>query len=99
MGEGELNQDAPKSTQGTHVILPIDPVTSATVSLSPYIIPNPSITSSLTFTQILNQPFTTLFSSQSTDPPKSDDPPTPLEESENEDTGFGGTFADLEFNE
>ncbi|CAI9287134.1 unnamed protein product [Lactuca saligna] len=50
MGEGDLNQEAPKSTHGTPVILPIDNVTSTIVSLPPYIIPNTSITSSHTFT-------------------------------------------------
>ena len=42
---------------------------------------------------VINHPFTTLFSSQSTDPPKPDD------ESYNEEGGFGGTFDDLEFDD
>ncbi|CAI9265787.1 unnamed protein product [Lactuca saligna] len=95
----DLNQEAPKSTQGTLVIFPINNVTNTIVSSPLYIIPNPSITYSRTFTQILNQPFTTLFSSQFTDPPKSDEPPTHSEESENEDTEFGCMFTDLEFDE
>ncbi|CAI9302811.1 unnamed protein product [Lactuca saligna] len=99
MGEGDLNKKAPKCTQGTLVILHIENVTIPLVSLPPYIIPNLCVTSSPTFTQIPNQPFISLFSSQSTDPPQSDKPPTPIEESENKDTRFGGTFKDLEFDE
>ena len=50
MGEGYLNQKAPKSTQGTIVILPIENVTTPLVSLPPYIIPIPFVTSPPTFT-------------------------------------------------
>ncbi|CAI9294018.1 unnamed protein product [Lactuca saligna] len=61
MGEGDLKTEA----QGNP---------NTIVSLSLYNLPNPSSTHSPTFYNILNQPFTTLFSSQSTGPPKIDSP-------------------------
>ncbi|CAI9277071.1 unnamed protein product [Lactuca saligna] len=64
------------------------------------IIPTTSTTDSPTFTHIISHPFTTLFSSQSTDPPTTT---SPLKDSflehENESEGFGGTFENLEFDE
>ncbi|CAI9274653.1 unnamed protein product [Lactuca saligna] len=92
MGEGDLHQEEPKSSQGTPVVLPIKTVSSAFVSLPPYIIPTTSTTESPTFENIINQPFTSILSSQSTDPPRS------MEESKNE-RGFGGTFETLEFDD
>ncbi|CAI9290482.1 unnamed protein product [Lactuca saligna] len=80
MGEGDLHKEAPKSVHGTPVILPIETITSTSISLPPHIIPNTSSTDSPTFENIINQPFTTIFSSQSTNPPQ------PMEESENEET-------------
>ncbi|CAI9281121.1 unnamed protein product [Lactuca saligna] len=79
------------------VIVSSAPISATFVSLLPVIISTVPTSSSSNFTQILNQPFTTLFSSQSTDPPKSNEPPKPLEDSKTEDTGFGGTFEALEF--
>lgn len=65
------------------------------VSLPPYIIPISNTTNSPNFDRCIQNPFTTLFSSQSTDPPKSiDEPETDLHEG-----GFGGTFDDLEFDD
>lgn len=63
------------------------------VSLPPFIIHVSNTTNSPTFATILNQPFITLFSSQSTDPPKS------TEDTDNKEGGFGGTFEELEFDE
>ncbi|CAI9276829.1 unnamed protein product [Lactuca saligna] len=51
------------------------------------------VSSSPTFTHILNQPIISLFSSQSTDPPKS------IDDTETDDGGFGSTFDDLEFDQ
>ncbi|CAI9293423.1 unnamed protein product [Lactuca saligna] len=45
------------------------------------------------FENIINEPFTSIFSSQSTDPPK------PMDECDNEEDGFGGTFKALAFDE
>lgn len=56
------------------------------VSLSPFIIPTIPVSSSPNFDQIINQPITSLFSSQSNDPPKS------FNDTETDDGGFGGTF-------
>ncbi|CAI9285519.1 unnamed protein product [Lactuca saligna] len=61
------------------------------VPLSPFIIPTILVSSLQTFDQIINQPITLFFSSQSTDPPKS------LNDTKIDDGGFGGTFADIEF--
>ena len=61
------------------------------VSLPSFIIPTVPISSSPTVTHIINQPITSLFSSQSTDPPKF------IDDTDTDDGGFGGTFADLEF--
>ncbi|CAI9265512.1 unnamed protein product [Lactuca saligna] len=89
MGEGESNQEFPMVTKGN-----IETSTVSTlVSLPPFIIPTHPILSSPTFTQILNQPFTSLFSSQSTDPPKS------IDDTNTDDGGFGVTFDALEFNQ
>lgn len=63
MGEGALNLDTPKSTQGTQAILSVENVSSTLVSLSPYIIPTTSTTDSPTFENIINHLFTTIFSS------------------------------------
>ncbi|CAI9284533.1 unnamed protein product [Lactuca saligna] len=93
MGEGYLHQEAPKSSQGIPVVLPIKTVSSAFVSLPLYMIPTTSTTESPTFKKIINQAFTSIFSSQSTDPPK------PMEESENEEGDFGGSFEALQFDD
>ncbi|CAI9281660.1 unnamed protein product [Lactuca saligna] len=66
-------------------------IVSTLVSLPTFIIPTHPISSSPTFTPILNQPFTSLFSSQSTDPPKS------VDDTDNDDGGFRGTFDELQF--
>ncbi|CAI9290611.1 unnamed protein product [Lactuca saligna] len=86
-------------SQGIHVIVSSKSISTTSVSLPPFIIPIVPTSSSPTFTQILNQPFTTLFSSQSTNPPKSNDPPKPLDDSETEDAGFRGTFEKLGFDD
>ncbi|CAI9259888.1 unnamed protein product [Lactuca saligna] len=85
MGEGELNKAHPIITQGI-----IDNTTINTlVSLPPLIILAILVSYSPTFTHILNQPITSLFSSQSTNSPK------PINNVEADDGGFGGTFDDL----
>ncbi|CAI9270220.1 unnamed protein product [Lactuca saligna] len=71
------------------------------VSVTPSTIPITSTTDSPTFEQIINQPITSIFSSQSTDTPK---PPSliqePIEmETETDNERFGGTFEELEFHE
>ncbi|CAI9299445.1 unnamed protein product [Lactuca saligna] len=59
-----------------------------------------STTDSPTFTHIISHPFTTLFSSQSTDPPTTTSPlKDSFLETENESEGFGGTFENFEFDE
>ncbi|CAI9295061.1 unnamed protein product [Lactuca saligna] len=56
-------------------------------------IPLTSTTVSPTFEHILNQPFTSIFPSQSTDTPKPSSP------TDTDNEGFGGTFKNMEFNE
>ncbi|CAI9276979.1 unnamed protein product [Lactuca saligna] len=92
MGEGDLTKETTQPPPGTSIIISIKPITSNFVSLPPFIIPTTSTTDSPTFQKIIDQPFTSIFSSQSTDPPKSN------VESENEG-GFGGTFEDLAVDE
>ena len=58
-----------------------------------------STTDSPTFQSIMDQPFTTIFSTQSTDPPN---PSSPIDETmaaddETDTEGFGGTFEALHF--
>lgn len=91
MGEGDLSKDTTQSSQGTPVIVSVEPISSTFVSLPLFIIPTSSTTDSPTFQNIIDQPFTSIFSSQSTNPPK------PNDESETEEGGFGGTFEDLVF--
>ncbi|CAI9269747.1 unnamed protein product [Lactuca saligna] len=60
-----------------------------------------STTDSPTFQSIMDQPFTTIFSTQSTDPPN---PSSPVAETmaideETDNEGFGGTFEALSFDE
>ncbi|CAI9263199.1 unnamed protein product [Lactuca saligna] len=60
-----------------------------------------STTDSPTFQLIMDQPFTTIFSTQSTDPPH---PSSPTDETmdadaETDDEGFGGTFEALHFDQ
>ncbi|CAI9263780.1 unnamed protein product [Lactuca saligna] len=52
-----------------------------------------------TFQSIMNQPFTTIFSTQSTEPPQSLSPipETMAIDEETDNEGFGGTFEDLSF--
>ncbi|CAI9261882.1 unnamed protein product [Lactuca saligna] len=87
MGEGYLNKQPPMITQG---IIKTSTVNTP-VSLTPFIIPTIPVSSSPTFDNIINQPITSLFSSQSTDPLRS------IGDTETVDGGFGGTFVDLEF--
>lgn len=87
MGEIDLNTKLLLLTQGIYEISTIN----MSVSLPPYIIFVAPITNSPTFDHVINHPFTSLFSSQSTDPPKS------INDNETDDGGFGGTFADIEF--
>ncbi|CAI9261626.1 unnamed protein product [Lactuca saligna] len=60
-----------------------------------------STTNSPTFQFIMDQPFTTIFSTQSTDPPH---PSSPIDETvaadvETDNEGFGGTFEALHFDQ
>ncbi|CAI9261761.1 unnamed protein product [Lactuca saligna] len=67
------------------------------ISLPPFTIPtstkSPPSTHSPTFDNVMNQPITSLFSSQSTDPPliQEDDDQT------GDDDEFDSNFADIEF--
>ncbi|CAI9282452.1 unnamed protein product [Lactuca saligna] len=64
------------------------------------IVPITSTTDSPTFANIISQPFTTLFSSQATDPPTTTSPiKDSFIDTENESEGFGGSFENLEFDE
>ncbi|CAI9286432.1 unnamed protein product [Lactuca saligna] len=58
-----------------------------------------STTDSPTFQSIMDQPFTTIFSTQSTDPPNSSSPvaETMAVDEETDNEGFGGTFEALSF--
>ncbi|CAI9277037.1 unnamed protein product [Lactuca saligna] len=87
MGEGDLNKEPPVTTQGIIETSTINTL----VSLPPFIIYIISISSSLTFGHIIIQPITSLFSSQSTVPPKS------INDTDTDDGEFGGTFASIEF--
>ncbi|CAI9287135.1 unnamed protein product [Lactuca saligna] len=87
MGEGDSTKQPPMITQG---IIETSSVNTL-VSVPPFIIPTIPVSSSPTFDHIINQPITSLFSSQSTDPLKS------VGDTETDDGGFGGTFDDLEF--
>ncbi|CAI9261907.1 unnamed protein product [Lactuca saligna] len=61
--------------------------------------PVTSTTDSPTFQSIMDQPFTTIFSTQSTDPPNSSSPvaETMAVDEETDNEGFGGTFEALSF--
>lgn len=93
MGEGDISKVASTTQQGTPIIVSIETPTSTFVSLPQYIIPLTSTTDSPTFQTIIDQPFTSIFSSQSTEPPN------PNDESNKEEGGFGGTFEELVFDE
>ncbi|CAI9303222.1 unnamed protein product [Lactuca saligna] len=85
---------SPKTTKGddqgiviptSEIIVPLPPITSTTYSP--------------TFENIINTPFTSLFSSQSTDPPKTTSPADETMENETDTKGFGGTFEALKFDD
>ncbi|CAI9282874.1 unnamed protein product [Lactuca saligna] len=80
---------------------PISTTFETFVSLPPQISTVTSTTDSPTFEHIINQPFTSIFSSQSTDPPKSISPidETILMETDTDNKGFGGTFETLAFDD
>ncbi|CAI9302133.1 unnamed protein product [Lactuca saligna] len=83
---------------------PLDITPYILVSLPPQltpIIPITSTTDSPTFENISKQPITSLFSSQSTDPPTTTSPiqDSSFMETEHESKGFGGTFENQEFDE
>ena len=78
-------------SQGIIIISTFEPISHTSISHPPYISKVQTTTTSPTFETIIQQPFTTLFQSQSTDPPKSNS------DDETDGGGFGGTFADLEF--
>ncbi|CAI9271247.1 unnamed protein product [Lactuca saligna] len=95
MGEDDSN----KQTKGN----PSNVVSDSFISLPSHttpIIPTTSTTDSPTFANIISQPFTTLFPSQSTDPQTTTSPiKDSFMDTENESEGFGETFENLEFNE
>ncbi|CAI9269812.1 unnamed protein product [Lactuca saligna] len=93
MGEGDLSKEITQPPQGTPVTVSFEPITSTFVSLPSFIIPTTSPIDSPTFQNTIDQPFTSIFSSQSTDPPKAND------EYDKEEGGFGGTFKDMVFDE
>lgn len=80
---------------------PISTTSETFVSLPLQITPVTSTTNSPTFEHIINQPFTSIFSSQSTDPPKSILPvdETIVMETDTDNKGFGGTFEALAFDD
>lgn len=81
--------ESPKTVKGDEGIV---------ISTSEIIVSLPLITSttdSPTFGNIINTPFTSLFSSQSTDPPKTTSPVDDTMENETDTEGFGGTFEAL----
>ncbi|CAI9286980.1 unnamed protein product [Lactuca saligna] len=95
MGEDDSN----KAARGK----PSSVVSDSFISLPPQItpiVPITSTTDSSTFANIISQPFTTIFSSQSTDPPTTT---SLIKDSfmdmENESKGFGGTTENLEFDD
>ncbi|CAI9260639.1 unnamed protein product [Lactuca saligna] len=85
-------------------ILVNDVISEIVVSFPPQltpIVPTTSTTDSPTFENIIKQPITSLFSSQSTYPPTTT---SPIQDSNFKDTGheskgFGGMFENLEFDE
>ncbi|CAI9269066.1 unnamed protein product [Lactuca saligna] len=77
MGEGGSKDAA----QGPIILTPTSTIPLTSTTVSP------------TFEHILNQPFTSIFPSQSTDTPKPSSPTATNNE------GIGGTFEHLEFNE
>ncbi|CAI9280794.1 unnamed protein product [Lactuca saligna] len=88
MGKEGAETDAQGNPNVTsNIIVSLPPVTSTTD------LP--------TFHNIINTPFTSIFSSQSTDPPKPTSPvdDTMMLENETDNEGFGGTFEDLKFDE
>lgn len=86
MGEGG-SKDA---NQGPFISTPFKSLVSVTPTST---IPISSTTISPTFKYILNQPITSMLSSQSTDTPRPSSP------TETDHEGFGGTFEDLEFHD
>lgn len=97
------NINANVSNMGVHVSVDIlQPISlssslplitsSSLASLPPFILPIFTVTTSPIFDNILQQPITTLFPSQSTEPSK------PHSDDETDEGGFGGTFDDLHFN-
>ncbi|CAI9298402.1 unnamed protein product [Lactuca saligna] len=95
MGEDNSN----KAAKGN----PSSIVSDSFISLPSHITPIAPITStteSPTSANIISQPFTTLFPSQSTDPPTTTSPiKDSFMDTENESEGFGGTFENLEFDD
>lgn len=91
MGEGDLSKEISVSVQGIPILSSMDTF----VSLQRYIIPVSNTKNSPTFEHVIQHPFTTLLSSQSTDPPKTIDKP----ETDTDKGGFGETFDDLEFDD
>ncbi|CAI9268994.1 unnamed protein product [Lactuca saligna] len=95
MGKGLLTSEA----QGNTSIIPTSsfetPGVDTTMSLPPFLIPTsselPSSTHSPTFNNIIHQPITSLFHSESTNPKIVNDDAT------TNDGEFTGTFVDLEF--
>ncbi|CAI9271538.1 unnamed protein product [Lactuca saligna] len=84
--------------QGTSNLVISSTLTTSTIdtsiSLPPFVSTTPVVTHSPTFDNILNQPITSLFSSQSTDPPITHEEEEAQSDDEKE---FDGTFANLEF--
>ncbi|CAI9284497.1 unnamed protein product [Lactuca saligna] len=85
---GVLNDEHLVASQGILEIATVQTDTSLPLiitSISP-------TTHSPTFDMVIDNPITSLFSSQSTDPPK------PLNDDDTDNGGFGRSFVDLEFN-
>lgn len=99
LGNVIMGEDNTKTTdQGIASTQVSDSFTSLPPQITP-IFPITSTTDSPTFQHVINTPFTSIFSSQSTDPPKPNSPvdDTMLFETETDKEGFGGAFEDLKF--
>ncbi|CAI9302475.1 unnamed protein product [Lactuca saligna] len=95
MGEDDSN----KAAKGNPSSVVSDSFISLPTQITP-IVPITSTTDSPTFGNIISQPFTSFFSSQSTDPPATTSPiKDSFIDTENESEIFGGTFENLEFDD
>lgn len=93
-GSENAKTESPKTAKGDDqgIVIP----TSEIIMSLPPITPT---TDSPTFENIINTPFTSLFSSQSTNPSKLTSPVDDTMEKETDTEGFGGSFEALQFHD